>query len=406
MHLVGPGLASLVLSALLTALSAPAQTEGAFLGVAVQRAGPTLEQQRELPPGMGLRVERVAEGSPADRAGIRAHDILLQLDGQRLFVPEQLAGLLRGLSTEFPVALELIRAREKLTLELALAPGQATGPARAPVRVTVVRAPGGSSGSAIAEFVQGAAQTQLGSGEPGVPPSNYLGVRLGVVSPPLLAHLPSQYAGGAVIRAVAPGSPAESATLETHDIIVRIDREPILHPNDVFDQLRKLRSQTQLALTVIRQNRVLELPIPLGVRAIGAPLDFDQVIDAEWRELPPFELVTDADWLLVVKPLAAESLPTEVTRTPTSPPTVLIEGAGMTIRLEGDPANRQATITDQHGSVLYRGGITTPSDRSQMPRHVWARVAELLDPEDLSPRIGPQLESDELWARPDSPEWL
>jgi membrane-associated protease RseP (regulator of RpoE activity) len=405
MNLVGPGPASLTLIALLTALSAPAQTEGAFLGVAVQRAGPTLERQLELPPGLGLRVERVAQGSPADRAGIRPHDVLLQLDGQRLFVPEQLAGLLRGLSTELPVALELIRARETLTLGLTLAPGQATRPAQTPVRVSVVRAPGGSSGPAMAEFIQRTAQAQPGSAETGVP--LYLGLRLGVVAPPVLAHLPTEYGGGAVVLAVAAGSPAESATFEPHDVIVRIDREPVLRPHDVFDQLRKLRPQAELVLTVVRQTRVLELPVRLGALPTDAPPGFDQAIDGERRELPPFEFAADAEWLLVVKPLAAESrLPTEVTRTPTSPPTVLIEGAGMTIRLEGDPANRQATITDQHGSVLYRGGITTPSDRSQMPRHVWARVAELLDPEDLSPRMGPQLESDELWERPDSPEWL
>jgi len=406
MNLVGPGPASLTLIALLTALSTPAQTEGAFLGVAVQRAGPTLERQLELPPGLGLRVERVAEGSPAERAGIRAHDVLLELDGQRLFVPEQLAGLLRGLSTELPVALELIRAREKLTLGLALASRQATLPDPVPVRVSVVRAPGGSSGSAIAEFIQRTAQAQPGIDETGVPLPNYLGLRLGVVSPPVLAHLPTEYGGGAVILAVAPGSPAESATLEAHDIIVRLDRQPILHPQEVFDQLRKLRPKTELMLTVIRQTRELELPVRLGARAFGAPPDFDHAIDVERRELPPLEFVTDAHWLFVVKPLTADDLHSVGNQTPTGPATVLIEGATMTIRLEGDPANRQATITDQHGSVLYRGGVTTPADRRRIPPHIWARVAELLDPADLSPRIGPQLESDELWELPDSPEWL
>ena len=183
--------------------------------------------------------------------------------------------------------------------------------------------------------------------------------------------------------------------------IVRIDREPVLRPNDVFDQLRKLRPQAQLVLTVVRQGRVLELPVRLGARAIGSPPDFDLAIDAERRELPSFELV-DRRGLAVCGQATRwpRARRTGESRTPTRPPTVLIEGAGMTIRLEGDPANRQATITDSHGSILYQGGITTPSDRSQMPRHVWARVAELMDPSDLSPRIGPQLESDELWERP------
>jgi membrane-associated protease RseP (regulator of RpoE activity) len=406
MNLVGPGPAGLAIIAALTALSAPVEKSGTFLGVAVQRAGPTLERQLELPPALGLLVGRVLEGSPADRAGIRPHDVLLELNGQRLFVPEQLAGLLRGLSAELPVSLELIRAREKLTLELRLVPGPATRPDRAPVRVTVVRAGGGSGGPAFADFIQTAAQNHPGSGEAGVPLTTYLGLRLGVVSPPVLVHLPPEPEGGAVILAVAPGSPAESAALEAHDVIVQLDRQPILSPTGFFEEVRKFRPQAPLLLTVVRQGRLLELPVRLGARPIGAPLEFDQTINVERRELPPLEFVTDADWLFVVKPRAAESLPTGESRTPTRPPTVLIEGAGMTIRLEGDPANRQATITDSHGSILYQGGITTLADRSQMPRHVWARVAELMDPSDLSPRVGPQLESDELWERPGSPEWL
>jgi hypothetical protein len=78
----------------------------------------------------------------------------------------------------------------------------------------------------------------------------------------------------------------------------------------------------------------------------------------------------------------------------------------MTIRLEGDPGNRKATITDAHGSVLFEGGISTEADRLQMPRHIWAKVSELLDPSDLSPRAGPLLESDQLWERTASPDWL
>ena len=110
--------------------------------------------------------------------------------------------------------------------------------------------------------------------------------------------------------------------------------------------------------------------------------------------------------MFVVKPLPADSSPTPVALAPTAPPTLVIEGDAMTIRIEGDPLNRQATITDPHGSVLYRGGITTEADRLQMPRHIWARVAELLDPADLSPRAGPQLETDQLWERRASPDWL
>ena len=406
MNLLGLGSAGLALFAVLTARSAPANSGGAFLGVAVQPAGPTLERQLELPPAQGLVVEGVAEGSPADRAGLRRHDILLELNGQLLFAPNQLQGLLRGLSTQTPVFLDLIRARERLQLELMLVP-QPTAPSDpAPIRVTIVRAPGGMDGPAFADFIQTTARAQPASAIDIPPLSSYFGLRLGVVSPAVLAHLPPEHLGGAVILAVAAGSPAEAASLEAHDIIVQLDRQPIFHPNDLFEKLRPLQPQTQLLCTVLRQGQVLELPVRLAAPTLDTPPDFDQLIDPESGALPPFDFLPEAEWMFVVKSLPADSPPTPVALAPTAPPTLVIEGDAMTIRIEGDPLNRQATITDPHGSVLYRGGITTEADRLQMPRHIWARVAELLDPADLSPRAGPQLETDQLWERRASPDWL
>jgi membrane-associated protease RseP (regulator of RpoE activity) len=406
MNLPGLGPIGLAVLALFTALPAPAETGGAFLGVAVQPAGPTIERQLELPPAQGLVVEGVAGGSPADRAGIRPHDILLELNGQFLFVPEQLEGLLRNSSTQTPAFLELVRAREKLRIELMLASPRPTLSDPAPIRVTIVRAPSGMDGPALADFIPTTTPAQPASASQSSPLSSYFGLRLGVVSPAVLAHLPPEQLGGAVILAVAAGSPAEAASLEAHDIIVQLDQQPIFHPNDLFEKLRTLQPQTQLLCTVLRQGQVLERPVRLAAPTLDTPPDFDQLIGPESGALPPFDVLPETEWLIVVKSLPANSPPTPDALAPTAPPTLVIEGATMTIRIEGDPLNRQATITDPHGSVLYRGGITTEADRLQMPRHIWARVAELIDPSNLVPRAAPPLESDQLWDRPLAPDWL
>jgi hypothetical protein len=64
------------------------------LGLRLARASEVLRQQLALGRGAGLVVEEVAPGSPADRAGIRQHDVLVLLDDQMLLLPEQLAALL------------------------------------------------------------------------------------------------------------------------------------------------------------------------------------------------------------------------------------------------------------------------------------------------------------------------
>ncbi len=208
--------------AVFTALPIPAPADHAYLGVAVQPSGPTLERQLNLPPALGLLVERVAAGSPAARAAIRPHDILLQLNGQLLFVPEQLEG---------------------------------------------------------------------------------------VVSPALRAHLTPELTGGAVVLAIAPASPAIAASLQPHVVIVRVNDRPLLHPDELFAVMRTLRPAAQLQLTVVRQCQPLELSATLAAPPPETPTGLDLILEYERPPLPPLPFATDAEWLVVVKPLPVVSLP-------------------------------------------------------------------------------------------------
>ena len=67
----------------------------AFLGVAVESVNESLRShlQNQIPDGSGLLVEEVAEGSPAAKAGLQPHDILVSFDDQKLYSPEQLVKL-------------------------------------------------------------------------------------------------------------------------------------------------------------------------------------------------------------------------------------------------------------------------------------------------------------------------
>jgi len=58
--------------------------EVAYLGVTAQPLGATLRAQLDLPEGVGLSVAYVVPESPADRAGLKRHDVLYKLDDQLL----------------------------------------------------------------------------------------------------------------------------------------------------------------------------------------------------------------------------------------------------------------------------------------------------------------------------------
>jgi membrane-associated protease RseP (regulator of RpoE activity) len=97
----------------------PRRTAG-YLGVAVSAAPPALSHQLRLAEGVGLVVEQVIPGSPAQKAGIQQYDLLVKLNDQMLINPEQLATLVQTYRDGKEVTLELIREGERQTLSAKL----------------------------------------------------------------------------------------------------------------------------------------------------------------------------------------------------------------------------------------------------------------------------------------------
>jgi len=61
------------------------------LGVWIESVDPVIGQFLDLEEGVGVIVREVQEGSPADRAGIRARDVLVSIDGEDILSAEQVS---------------------------------------------------------------------------------------------------------------------------------------------------------------------------------------------------------------------------------------------------------------------------------------------------------------------------
>jgi membrane-associated protease RseP (regulator of RpoE activity) len=92
----------------------------AYLGVATSPANELLADQLKLGKGTGLVIDFVEEGSPAAKAGIRPHDVLVRLGDQILVNPPQLQVLVRLQKPGDKVTLTLVREakEQKVTAEL------------------------------------------------------------------------------------------------------------------------------------------------------------------------------------------------------------------------------------------------------------------------------------------------
>ena len=82
----------------------------AFVGVFVGPVHPALAAQlSDLNRGQGVVVEAVADDSPASKAGLKVHDILTNYDDQKLFSPEQFAGLVQSDKPDRETTIQFLR---------------------------------------------------------------------------------------------------------------------------------------------------------------------------------------------------------------------------------------------------------------------------------------------------------
>ncbi len=91
-----------------------------FLGVAPGPVSDDLRAQLPLKAGEGIKVNHVAEDSPAAKAGIQEHDILTRLDDQILVEPQQLKTLVKMRKPGDEVKLSLLRKGEQKEVKVVL----------------------------------------------------------------------------------------------------------------------------------------------------------------------------------------------------------------------------------------------------------------------------------------------
>ncbi len=116
----GPG--SIAISSIEPATSHTrvARKDQAWLGVSIEEGSEALASQLGLEPGAGLVVTFVSPDSPAAKAGLEKNDVLVELDGQMLVVPEQFRKLILLHKQGETVKLVLYRAGKKQTVSATL----------------------------------------------------------------------------------------------------------------------------------------------------------------------------------------------------------------------------------------------------------------------------------------------
>ena len=92
-----------------------------WLGVAIQDLTPEMAEYYGLKDRKGVLVADVFKGDPADKAGIRAKDIILEVNNQKIETSRQLTSMIAGLKVGEAAKIEVFRDRKIKTFSIKLA---------------------------------------------------------------------------------------------------------------------------------------------------------------------------------------------------------------------------------------------------------------------------------------------
>ncbi|MEQ1945902.1 MAG: PDZ domain-containing protein [Bryobacteraceae bacterium] len=213
--------------------------KGGFLGVGIQEITAERAKVLRLHDNSGVEVTRVRPESPAEVAGLKPADVIVQYNGAKVEGMEQISRLVRETPVGKDVKVDIIRNSSPMTVTVRIGP------------------------------IPGMQQSSKDNLVPNVPdmPRVFQGWRnpmLGVEVEAIEGQL-AQYFGvkqGVLVRSVAQHSPGEKAALKAGDVILRVDDAAVTNPAEVSAKLRTLAGKT-FNVTLMREHREMQAQVTL-----------------------------------------------------------------------------------------------------------------------------------------------
>lgn len=225
------------------------------IGVTVREAEKEATGDEALTPG-SVVVDDVREGGPADKAGVREGDVVLEWDGERVRSARQFRRLVEETARGHEATMVLSRDGKRLDLKVTPDAGEAG--ARLGERSWRFREP-------VLPMIPPMDWDRL---VPEVEVYTPGRARLGVQIDDLTEQL-AEYFGvkeGVLVTSVAEDSAAAKAGIRAGDVIMRLDGTAIRDTADLRDELRRIDDDRQFSIEVSRDRKPVTLKAQMEPR--------------------------------------------------------------------------------------------------------------------------------------------
>lgn len=199
-----------------------------------------------------------------------------------------------------------------------------------------------------------------------------LGIRLTRASAVLRQQLALDRGAGLVVEEVVAGSRAATAGFVQHDVLVRLDDQLLVLPQQFDALLEAARPSDPLVCTVLRGGREVRIPLQAHEPARRTAAT---TVPATPPRRPLRPAASSLALVPTVRPAAA---PTAAASRPhrLSDETLVRQDADFEIRLSRGDQTR-LVVRDPAGQVVFDGPIDAAAERQRVPAAIASRVADM-----------------------------
>ena len=217
-----------------------------LLGVYVGDVDQERAQALHVKDGRGAEITILDHDAPASKAGLKLHDVIVQMNGQTIENAEQVRAILRDTPPGRKVQLVVSRdgAQQTFTVQMA---------DRRKVQEDAWEQLGtaGATSTPAQGFMAGGGDVPSGFHMPFVSGS----LHVGVMVEPLTAQMADflGVSGGIMIKSVAHKSAADVAGLKAHDVILEIGGEAVVTSSD-WERLLRSSEGKPVQVEILRDR--------------------------------------------------------------------------------------------------------------------------------------------------------
>lgn len=203
-------------------LKASRHVRRGWLGVVIQKLTPELSKAFGLKNGAkGALVGDVADGGPAEKAGLKPGDLIIKFDKEDVTSFDMLPRLVAGHKPDSTIKLQVLREGRKMTFTVTLGTLETT-------------------------------KTKMAMREKHREKSGELGLVVKDITPEIQRTYQLEVDTGAIVTEILPSGPAQQAGLNRGDVIEEVNRNSVVSAAEFYEHVSTVKEGDAVLLTVRR----------------------------------------------------------------------------------------------------------------------------------------------------------